>query len=343
MLLLGLLILTPALPLSGQEKKDTSPSISKSTALPEAGTVEVRFIDGSTMRLVLRDQKIDLTSPYGKMQVPVHEIHKIEFATRVPDDVSRRIEAAVANLGDDKFPVREKASAELLKLSERAYPALQRAAGSKDLEVARRAQDLLDKIRDLVPEDALEVREHDVIHTAHSKLAGRIDAPVLKVETAQFGELQMKLTDVRSLRSLGVPEESETNLAGVEADPVTLTSYMAQIGKTFRFRVTGGTPGAGGMVMGGGRRMAAGGGGAMPAGAIVFGGMMAGGLWGTDTYTADSSLALAAVHAGVLKNGQTGIVKVKIVNPPASFEASTRNGVSSGAYGSYPGAFKVMR
>jgi hypothetical protein len=342
MLLLALLILAPALPLSGQEKKDAPSSVGKSMALPETGTVEVRFVDGSTMRLVLRDQKIDLTSPYGKMQVPVHEIHKIEFATRVPEEVSRRIEAAVANLGDDKFPVREKASAELLKLSERAYPALQRAAGSKDLEVARRAQDLLDKIRDVVPEDALEVREHDVIHTAHSKLAGRIDAPVLKVETAQFGELQMKLTDVRSLRSLGVPEESETNLVGAEADPGNLTSYMAQIGKTFRFRVTGGAPGAGGMAMGGGRRVAAGGG-AMPVG-VVFGGMaMAGGLWGTDTYTADSSLALAAVHAGVLKNGQTGIVKVKIVNPPASFEASTRNGVSSGAYGSYPGAFKVMR
>ena len=26
-------------------------------------------------------------------------------------------------------------------------------------------------------------------------------------------------------------------------------------------------------------------------------------LWGTDTYTADSTLALAAVHAGVLKPG----------------------------------------
>jgi hypothetical protein len=334
------LIVAPALPLSGQEKKEAPSGTGKSVALPEAGTVEVRFVDGSTMRLVLRDQKINLTSPYGKMQVPVQEIHRIEFATRVPEEVTRRIEAAVANLGDDKFPVREKASAELLKLSERAYPALQRAAGSKDLEVARRAQDLIDRIRDTVAEESLEVREHDVIHTAHSKLAGHIDALVLKVETAQFGELQMKLTDVRSLRSLSAPEESDTSVASAEPDPGNLTSYMAQVGKTFRFRVTGGVPGAAGVVLGGRRGAVAG-----PAvGALVFpGGMVGGGLWGTDTYTADSSLAMAAVHAGVLKNGQTGTVKVKIVNPPASFEASTRNGVTSGAYGAYPGAFKVVR
>jgi hypothetical protein len=37
-----------------------------------------------------------------------------------------------------------------------------------------------------------------------------------------------------------------------------------------------------------------------------------GSLWGTDTYTGDSSLAAAAVHAGLVKAGETGIIKVTV-------------------------------
>ena len=43
-------------------------------------------------------------------------------------------------------------------------------------------------------------------------------------------------------------------------------------------------------------------------------------MWGTDVYTADASLAAAAVHAGVLKVGQTGIVKVTTIPQQPSFE-----------------------
>jgi hypothetical protein len=58
---------------------------------------------------------------------------------------------------------------------------------------------------------------------------------------------------------------------------------------------------------------------------------------GTDVCTLDSALALAAVHAGVLWPGQTGVVRVTLVGPVAGFRATIRNGVSSGAYGAYAG------
>src|SRR5207244_8181598 len=35
-----------------------------------------------------------------------------------------------------------------------------------------------------------------------------------------------------------------------------------------------------------------------------------GGIWGTGNYTLDSMLSVAAVHAGVLKEGETGVVQV---------------------------------
>jgi hypothetical protein len=68
-----------------------------------------------------------------------------------------------------------------------------------------------------------------------------------------------------------------------------------------------------------------------------------GGLWGTDVYTLDSNLALAAVHAGALKPGQAGTVKVKILGPQPAFQGSVRNGITSSPYGPYNGGFKVIR
>jgi hypothetical protein len=47
------------------------------------------------------------------------------------------------------------------------------------------------------------------------------------------------------------------------------------------------------------------------------------------------------VHAGVLKNNETAIVKITIVKPLKKFKGSTRNGVTSSDWGSYPAAYKV--
>ena len=66
-------------------------------------------------------------------------------------------------------------------------------------------------------------------------------------------------------------------------------------------------------------------------------------VWGTDTYTSDSPLATAAVHAGAVQPGQTGIVKVTIVPPLPAFNGSTRHGVTSSAYGPFPGAYQIVK
>jgi hypothetical protein len=75
--------------------------------------------------------------------------------------------------------------------------------------------------------------------------------------------------------------------------------------------------------------------GAAPA-ALVVGGS----VWGTDLYTLDSTLALAAVHAGLMRPGQSGVVKIKIMGPQGAFQGSDRNGVQSMAYGFFNGAYQ---
>jgi hypothetical protein len=64
-------------------------------------------------------------------------------------------------------------------------------------------------------------------------------------------------------------------------------------------------------------------------------GTTSGSVWGTDIYTIDSNLGTAAVHAGVLSNGQKGIIKVRLLPGQSSYVASTRNGVTTRNYGSY--------
>jgi hypothetical protein len=66
-----------------------------------------------------------------------------------------------------------------------------------------------------------------------------------------------------------------------------------------------------------------------------------GSLWGTDTYTGDSSLAAAAVHAGLVKAGDMAILKVTVVAPLAQYQGSARHGVTSHDFGRYGSAFRL--
>lgn len=66
-------------------------------------------------------------------------------------------------------------------------------------------------------------------------------------------------------------------------------------------------------------------------------------VWGTDFYTGDSMLAPAAVHAGVVKDGESAIIKVTVVPPLNSYQGSARNGVTSSDFGRYGIAYKIER
>ena len=59
------------------------------------------------------------------------------------------------------------------------------------------------------------VRPEDVILTRNMKLAGRITNPALKATTSQFGDVTLRLADMRSLRSqaLADPEAVLRDLA----------------------------------------------------------------------------------------------------------------------------------
>lgn len=105
-------------------------------------------------------------------------------------------------------------------------------------------------------------------------------------------------------KKLGI---SETEIL---SNPGNLTSFTdAKPGDTMQFRVTGKSRG--------------------------------GSVWGTDLYTTDSALAVVAVHAGVLEDGETGIVKVTFAPGQDTYEGTSKNGVTTSSWGSYQISYKV--
>ena len=91
-------------------------------------------------------------------------------------------------------------------------------------------------------------------------------------------------------------------------NPGNLSAYGQKVGETFLFSVTG---------------------------------RIGGSVYGTGTYTTDSDLATVAVHAGILKDGEKGVVQVTIVESPNQFAGTTANGVTSTTWQAYPSAYTV--
>ncbi len=92
------------------------------------------------------------------------------------------------------------------------------------------------------------------------------------------------------------------------SDPFDLTGYRGQKGKILYFEVTGADSGS---------------------------------VYGSGIYTGDSHLATAAVHAGVLKVGETGVLKVTLLGPQKKFRASTQNGITSNSWEAWDTSYRV--
>lgn len=278
---------------------------------PDPRSVEVSFTDGSHMKVLLGEDTVELKTPHGKLVFPITDIAKIEFAARVSEDLALSIDKHITNLGDADFKIREQAMASLLDKKEQSYAALVRAQKqTTDFEMRQRIEQLLEKLRQAIPEEQLNVRTLDYVYTADSRIAGQLTASSFKISSSQFGQLQLKLSDISELRSKGVAAElREDDPKNVLADPGNMKAHETEIGKSFAFRVTGNL----------------------------------GYCYGTDVYTTDSPLSSAAVHMGLLKHGETGVLIATVLPSPPMFTSTSRNGIQSSSWTQYPAAYTLRK
>lgn len=66
-------------------------------------------------------------------------------------------------------------------------------------------------------------------------------------------------------------------------------------------------------------------------------------VWGTNLYTDDSSICVAAVHAGLITLARGGRVTIEIRAGASSYPGTARNGVKTRNYGAYGGSFGFVQ
>jgi hypothetical protein len=178
----------------------------------KSNEVEVRLVDGSRIHMVILQENLEVVTKYGTLSVPTRDIRKIDFGSRPTEAIRKRIGDAIGKLGSVSFKEREAASADLLAIGPPAYHSLQQAKKSTDREVAHRAEALLEQMRQKFSEEQLRARPDDLVQTLDFTLAGRVTSPTIRAMTTIFGDAQLKVSDLRSIRILGGQAEVELNV-----------------------------------------------------------------------------------------------------------------------------------
>jgi hypothetical protein len=156
--------------------------------------------------LILQDS-LDVMTKYGRLTVPIRDIRRIDFGLHLPDGVAPQIEAAIKQMGSSVYKQREGAVKDLVQLGHLAFPYVQKAASSDDLEVAQRAVHVVKRISEIAPPENLRLKMEDTIHTVEFPITGRIISSSIKAHSVHFGDLSLKLSDLRSLSVRGASGE----------------------------------------------------------------------------------------------------------------------------------------
>ena len=161
---------------------------------------EVRFGDGSIVRMTLLQEHLEVQTKYGKLTIPINEIRRVEFGLHVPPEVNQQITQSIKRLSSDVYKDRDSAGKELVQAGHFAFPSLQRVSKSGDQEVSYRAASVIKQISERVAPELLRLREEDVIHTTEFTVIGRISSQTIKAHSPHFGEVALKLSELRTMQ-----------------------------------------------------------------------------------------------------------------------------------------------
>lgn len=183
--------------------------VSAQPAKEAANSAEIRFADGSVVRMGLLQDSLEVMTKYGKLTIPVREIRKIEMGLHLPPGLDQQIDQNIRLLSSQVFKQREEASRELVQAGHWALAALQKASRSGDPEVSSRAGSLIKKIQEKLSPEHLKQKDEDTLHTVEFPVVGRILSPVLKAYSPLFGQQDLKLSDLRTIQIRGTRGDRE--------------------------------------------------------------------------------------------------------------------------------------
>jgi hypothetical protein len=164
-----------------------------------AHLAEVRFNDGSLVRMTILQDDVEVMTKYGKLTIPLKDVRRIDLGLHLPAGLDQQLDQSIRLLASTVYKEREEASRDIMQAGHLAYPFLKRASRTSDLEVAHRVTGLMKRIADKHAPEQLKMKENDVIHTVEFAVIGRIVSPTIKAHSAHFGDLALKLSDLRTV------------------------------------------------------------------------------------------------------------------------------------------------
>src|SRR5262245_38084017 len=170
---------------------------------PLPGEFEVIFFDGSIVRLKPQMEKLEMESKAGRFTINIKDVREIEFGLRFPPNTAMQIADASNQLSGKDFRERERAMKTLTSLGPWSYSAGVEASRNPHAEVARRAVDVVKALHHRHPTQDLKLSPEDRVITADSTIVGRIQAATLKAKSELFGEIDLPLAKMRSMRIPG--------------------------------------------------------------------------------------------------------------------------------------------
>jgi hypothetical protein len=179
------------------------------TEVPRPNLAEVRFGDGSLVRVTILQDDLEVMTKYGKLTIPLREIRRIDFGLHLPDGVGQQIDQSIKLLGSETYKERDEAVRHLVHYGPMAYPFLQRASRNPDPEVSQRASGVIKRITEKTAPESLRIKEEDYIQTVEFPITGRITHQAIKAHSTHFGDLSLKLSEVRTLFVRGTGGEGE--------------------------------------------------------------------------------------------------------------------------------------
>lgn len=195
------------------------------TAPAVPGDVEVHFLNGSIVRMLLHSDKLEVSTPYGRLAVPMTEVRAVEFGLHLPEGVQDKIDKAIVQLSAKEFRERDRAGKALLELSPYSYPAAYEASRSPELETSRRAKELVKQIQSKHPKRDLRITVDDKVVTPTFAIVGRILTPTIKAKTELFGPVELSIAKMRTLKAIAAPS-SDTELTVDAAKYASAAQWM---------------------------------------------------------------------------------------------------------------------
>ncbi|MHC4916517.1 MAG: hypothetical protein ACYTGB_13605 [Planctomycetota bacterium] len=204
--------------------------------------------DGSRVNGTVDVSVLDISTAYGRLQIPTGDVIRMRVARGINEKTRRRLKVLIAQLGSQRFEEREKATVALRELGPAALFGLRKAiSDAGDPEIRSRAEGILDALeretaaaQEMMMEEAPLLGEDDELVTRRFTVRGRLDLDRLLINT-EFGQLNVPRSKIVCVHfgELKNVERMITLNGFNTVEKVVQTGIRVRAGESIKFTCTG--------------------------------------------------------------------------------------------------------